>query len=178
MLNIPMDPTFHLRVFSSIVSLIIGLSTPCLAGTIENDPMGFYGIKWGHSLVNHPKLSQIDSEKEIAFYRTKNSNPTAWGTPVQSIKFLTLNDQFAQAQIHYRGEKSHQAILRYLEGSYGKNSRSPGSMMRGLNQQYWWRGAVTEISMSYHGLTERGFISIQSRILAAGLLNAVSDQTF
>ena len=91
---------------------------------------------------------------------------------------MTLNDQFAQAHIHYQGEKTHEAILDYLESTYGKNSLPPGSMMRGLNQQYFWRGTVTEISLTYRGLAEQGFISIQSQILAAGLMNAVSDQLF
>ena len=161
-----------------LLLLFFGHSTFGIAGTILKDPMGFYGIRWGHSLVNHPNFIQIDSEKDIIFYGLKNTEPKVWGIPVQSMKFLTLNDQFAQALVHYQGENTHQAILDYLEVTHGKNEFSPGSMMRGLNQQHSWRGTNTEISITYRGLTEHGFISIQSRILAAGLMNAVSDQLF
>ena len=161
-----------------IILMLFVTATWSQARTIHDDPLGFYGITWGHSLKHHPRLIQIDREGQIVFYRLKNTNPQAWGIPVESIKFLTLDDQFAQALIHYQGETTHQALLNYLETTHGKTTLSPGSMMRGLNQQYSWRGDTTEISLTYRGLNERGFISVQSRILAAGLMNAVSDQSF
>ena len=162
-----------------LLLLLIGYAPSSLAViTISNDPMGFYGIHWGHSLINHPKLQKVDSDNNIAFYSLNNTEPKAWNIPVKSMKFLAWNDQFAQALVHYQSKDTHQAILAYLESTYGKHTLAPGSMMRGLNQQFSWRGNITEISITYRGLTERGFISIQSRILAAELMNAVSDQSF
>ncbi len=165
-------PAFVLALF------LFGQSIYSIAGTMANDPEGFYGIRWGHSLAKHPKLLQTDSDNKIVFYGLRQTKPIAWGIPVESINFLTLNDQFAQARIHYQGQHTHLAILDYLETAYGKHEYSPGSMMRGLNQQFSWRGSTTEIAITYRGLTEHGFISIQSRILAAGLMNAISDQSF
>ncbi|MGB0911204.1 MAG: hypothetical protein ACPGYT_12645 [Nitrospirales bacterium] len=173
-----MNRTSQLASFF-ILFLLIGHTPSSLAVIpISDDPMGFYGIQWGHSLINHPKLLKIDSDNNIVFYGLNNTEPKAWDIPVESMKFLTLDDQFAQARIHYQSEDTHKAILAYLESTYGKHTFAPGAMMRGLNQQYSWRGTVTEISVTYRGLTEHGFIAIQSRILAAELMNAVSDQSF
>ena len=169
-------PLIRNSIFAFLI--ICGPSNTSWAGTIINDPMGFNGIEWGSSLLNHPQFIQIDSENDVAFYRLKKTELSAWGVPVESMKFLTLKDKFAQVLIHYRGEAIHRSILNHLESSYGKNKLSPGSMMRGLNQQYSWRGSITEISITYRELTQRGFITIQSQILAAGLMNAVSDQLF
>ncbi len=170
---------FYQKIIALLGSLLLfGLASWSIAGTINNDPQGFYGIQWGHSLITRQEFIQIDVENKIASYRLKKSEPDAWGIPVKSIKFLTLNNQFAQALIYYQGEETHRSLLDHLESTYGKNKLSPGSMMRGLNQQYSWRGQLTEILMTYRGLTARGFISVQSRILAAGLLNEVSDQLF
>ncbi len=162
-----------------LLAVIIGHTPVSLAVThISNDPMGFYGIQWGHSLINHPQLLRIDTDNNIVYYGLNNAEPKAWDIPVESMKFLALNDQFAQVLVHYQGQDTHQAIITYLETTYGKHSLAPGSMMRGLNQQFSWRGTETEISVTYRGLTEHGFLAIQSRILAAKLMNAISDQSF
>jgi len=50
-------------------------------------------------------------------------------------------------------------------------------MIRGLNQEYSWRLDETEISLSYRGLGERGFLMIQSRVLAPRFLELLSDHT-
>jgi hypothetical protein len=39
-------------------------------------------------------------------------------------------------------------------------------MMRGLNQQFNWRGPNTEANLTYQENVERGFVSIESRNLS------------
>jgi hypothetical protein len=48
-------------------------------------------------------------------------------------------------------------------------------MMRGLNQQYTWRGTDTEINLTYHANTERGYIFIDSRTLAPRFNDRITD---
>ncbi len=172
------QPSSHL-IYT--VPLIISLTLSCtfaLAGPLTNDPQGFYGIKWGHSLIESPQLTKFDSQKSLDYYRPRDLAPSIWGIPVTSIKLLSINDQFARITIHYRGEKAHQALLNELESKFGEITHPPGSMMRGLNQEYSWRGSSTEISITYQGLSERGFLAAQSRILAAEVMNTISDQSF
>ena len=63
----------------------------------------------------------------------------------------------------------------YLEQQFGSLERVPGQMMRGLNQQYTWRGTDTEITMTYHANTGRGFVFIDSRTLAPRFNDHITD---
>ena len=164
---------------TSIVSVfffVLPLSS--LAREMENDPLGFFGIQWGQSLGNRVEFIRIETEDHVDTYALKNPNPHIGGIQVESIKFLTHDNRLAQVMIHYRGEKTHHSLLKYLESEYGEIHLNPGSMMRGLNQQYTWRGPETEISVTYRGLGERGFMVAASRVLAPRFLDSVSDHSF
>ena len=151
---------------------------PVQARVIENDPLGFYGIQWGQSLADRSEFLKIDSDNLVDAYALKETDPEVGGVPVDSIKFLTLSDRFAKVTIHYRGKDIHRSLLNYLESEFGEIELNHGAMMRGLNQQYTWRGPETEITVTYRGLVERGFLAIESRILAPEIMNAIQDQTF
>ncbi len=77
--------------------------------------------------------------------------------------------------IRYQGDDRHKRILTHLEQQFGSLERVPGQMMRGLTQQYNWRGTNTEISLTYHAYTERGFIFIDSRTLAPRFNDLITD---
>ena len=149
-----------------------------IARVIEKDPLGFYGIPWGQSLANRSEFVRIDSDSHIDRYTLKESSPEIGGVQVESIKFLTYDNRFAQVTVHYRGSDTHHSLLNYLESEYGEIHLNPGSMMRGLNQQYTWRGPETEITVTYRGLVERGFLAVESRILAPRLMDSISDNSF
>ena len=149
-----------------------------LARVMEKDPLGFFGILWGQSLGNRAEFIQIETAEHIDTYALKNPNPRIGGIRVESMKFLTHDNRLAQVTIHYRGEKTHRSLLKYLESEYGEIQLNPGSMMRGLNQQYTWRGPETEITVTYRGLVERGFMVAASRVLAPRFLDSISDHSF
>jgi hypothetical protein len=88
---------------------------------------------------------------------------------------LSVDEQFARVTIHYQGDDRHKQILAYLEKQFGSLERVPGQMVRGLNQQYTWRGTDTEITVTYHASTEQGFVFIDSRTLAPRFNDHISD---
>jgi hypothetical protein len=108
-------------------------------------------------------------------YRLKEGPPSYAGIPVESVRFLSVEEQFARVTVHYQGEDRHKQILSYLERQFGSLDRVPGQMMRGLNQQYTWRGNDTEINVTYHANTERGFVFIDSRTLAPLFNDHITD---
>jgi hypothetical protein len=108
-------------------------------------------------------------------YQLRDGPPSYAGVSVESLRFLSVDEQFARVTIHYQGEDRHKQILAYLEGQFGSLERVPGQMMRGLNQQYTWRGTDTEINVTYHANTERGFIFIDSRTLAPRFNDRITD---
>jgi len=154
------------------------LFTPVLGATpIEQDPKGFFGILWGKSLENRSDLKEIDSINTLHIYTNKIGTPQFEGIKMESVKLYTLDGKYARALFHYEGEAIHKSLLDYLETRFGKIENPYGSMMRGLSQQYTWRGPDTEITLTYHGFRERGFLAAESRIHAPLFLDAISDNS-
>jgi hypothetical protein len=153
------------------------MSSPFLAHAVPmvNDPNGFQSLAWGVTLTTRQDLEVARAGPHVNEYRLREGPPAYAGVPVESLLFLSVDEKFARVTIHYQGEDRHKQILTYLEHKYGSLERVPGQMMRGLNQQYTWRGTDTEINMTYHANTERGFIFIDSRTLAPLFNNHIND---
>jgi hypothetical protein len=150
-----------------------------ISGTpIEQDPKGFFGITWGEPLTNRKNLKEIDSSNSQKIYTLTKGNPYVEGIPMESVKLYGLDDKYARALFRYQGASTHKSLLQYLEAQFGKTDRSYGTMMRGLNQQYTWRGPETEITIIYHGFRERGFLTAESRILAPRFLDVHGEHSF
>lgn len=180
-------PDHLLRVIKSIVTklallscgVFFLLSGPAIGGTpIQQDPKGFFNMTWGSPLANRNDLKEIDDSNVLKIYTLKQGNPHVEGIPMESVKLYGLEDQYARALFHYKGASTHQSLIRYLEDRFGKIGPSHGGMMRGLNQQYTWRGPDTEITITYHGFRERGFLTAESRVLAPRFLDVHSDHSF
>ncbi|MDC8446888.1 MAG: hypothetical protein LV473_00875 [Nitrospira sp.] len=97
---------------------------------------------------------------------------------VDSLRFVTFDEQFARVTIHYRGNQTHNQILTHLQSLFGPIERIPGSMMRGLNQQFTWRGPNTEVNLTYQENMTRGFVSIESRTLAPRFNDILPEHGF
>ena len=155
------------------------LSGTAISGTpIEQDPKGFFGIQWGNPLANRSDLTEIDESNTLNVYTLKRGEAHVEGILMESVKLYGVEDQYARALFRYKGASTHKSLLQYLEAQFGKIDRSYGTMMRGLNQQYTWRGPETEITITYHGFRERGFLTAESRILAPLFLNIHGDHSF
>lgn len=153
--------------------------TPALSATpIETDPKGFYGSLWGHSLQDRTDLKEIDSIDSLHIYTIKRGAPLLGSIELESVKLYTLDEKYARALFHYQGEAIHKAILQYLRNEFGKTNDPYGSMIRGLSQQYTWRGSETEITLTYHGFRERGTLTVEGRIYAPLFLDTLSENSY
>lgn len=143
--------------------------------TMANDPQGFRQIPWGAALTDIPELIVIRTNSHTTDYEFRDRAALYGDIPVESVQLSTVDAQFARVTVRYHGAQTHSQLLRFLEGSYGVIERLPGQMMRGLNQQYTWRGPETEISLTYEANRDRGFIFIESRNLAPRFQDRLSD---
>src|SRR5690242_5227871 len=166
-----MRPMYTLLLAGSI------LFGPALAGAVSmtNDPKGFRNIVWGSALSTRADLEPTRQGPNIIDYRFKNSPPVFAEIPVESLQLSTVDNQFARVTVRYRGEDTHKKILAYLESEFGRMERLPGQMLRGLNQQYNWRGSESEINLTYQAGTERGYVFIDSRTLAPRFNDLLAD---
>ncbi len=148
---------------------------PGHAVEMVNDPKGFLNFAWGSPLAGRTDLVLARAGPHINEYRLKNGEPTFAGLPVDSVLLSTVDEQFARVTIRYRGERTHKQMLSYLERTFGPIERLPGQMMRGLNQQYNWRGSDTEINLTYEANLDRGFVFIESRTLSPRFNDQLTD---
>jgi hypothetical protein len=155
------------------------LCSPAMSATpIAQDPKGFFGSLWGKSLENRSDLKEIDSNNSQHIYTIKNGPPQVEGIEMESVKLYALKEKYARALFHYQGEANHKSLLHYLETHFGKIQNQNGFVMRGLSQHYTWRGPDTEITLTYHGFRERGFLAAESRIYAPLFLDAMTDHSY
>jgi hypothetical protein len=166
-------------VFQAALGILVFLWTPAFGVIkLQNDPKGFQGIPWGASLADRPELTLTDSNGDIKGYDLKNGPAPLGDATVDVMRFFAIDDQFVRVTIRYRGKGTHEKVLRYLESEFGPIDRTPGQMMRGLNQQYNWRGTDTEINMTYEAPGERGYVFIESRVLAPRFIDKYPDSAY
>ena len=166
------------KLVLTVLAMLI-FSGAAIGGTpIVKDPNGFFGIQWGNPLANRTDLKEIDASNTLHVYTFKQDDPVFEGIPMESVKLYGLDDQYARVLFRYKGKDTHQSLLSYLEERFGKSGPTHGGMMRGLNQQYTWRGPDTEITITYHGFRERGVLTAESRVLAPGFLDVHGDHSF
>ena len=149
-----------------------------LGGDMAKDPNGFYGITWGAQLADALDLIQVETGEHVQAYELKHGPPKVGDAAVESLRFVTFDGQFARVTIHYRGSQTHNQILTHLQSLFGPIDRTPGSMIRGLNQQFTWRGPNTEVNLTYQESLERGFVSIDSRTLAPRFNDVLPEHGF
>ena len=138
---------------------------------------GFQGIAWGSALADVSQLVLVERDGRVNVYEYKERPPHFAQETVDAVKLYAIDDKFTRVMIRYRGEATHTRLKHVLESRHGKIQHRPGSMIRGLNQEYSWRQEETEINLSYRRLGERGLIFIQSSILAPRFLELMSDHT-
>ena len=161
-----------------IVSLTLSGPPPAHAVPMVNDPKGFNGIPWGSELDGRPEMALVNTARRIKEYDVKNGPPHLGEAKVEMMRFTTVEGKFARVTIRYRGKDVHDRILADLQARYGPLDRTPGQTMRGFNQQYNWRGTDTEVNMTYEGQGERGFLFIESALLAPRFNDTLPEHAY
>lgn len=151
---------------------------PVGAGPMKNDPEGFRGIRWGASLQSMEDLTLISTWRHIHEYEFKAGPPKIGNASPEYVKLSTVDGKFARVTVRYHGEETHKQLLAHLESEFGEIERMPGSMVRGLNQQYNWRGPETEINLTYQAMGERGFLFIESRTFAPRFTDTLPEHAY
>jgi len=157
---------------------ILWLAVPAWSVEMVNDPDGYHGLRWGTALAKASDLTLVKSTDRTAEFSLKEGVPQFGEAKVDSMSFITIDEQFARVIVRYKGASTHTQVLAYLQKVYGPLDRTPGSMMRGLNQQFDWRGDNTEVNVLYEAVRDRGFIFIESRVLASKFNEGLSETAY
>lgn len=163
---------------SFIASLVLAWPPSALAVPMVNDPKGFNGIAWGADLEGRPELALVNTARKIKEYDFKDGPIDLGEAKVNMMRLSTVGGKFARVTIRYKGKDVHAKVLAHLQEKYGPLDRTPGQTMRGFNQQYNWRGQDTEVNMTYEGQGERGFLFIESTMLAPRFNDTISENAY
>lgn len=167
----------HFRGLCSPMIILAPLVLPSIAHASElrQDPGGVGGIPWGSALKTRPDMAAVDDGERIQSYERRNGPPVLNVGPLDSVRYIAIDGEFARVTVRYHGKATHDRVLTFLEEHYGPLDHTPGQMVRGLNQQFNWRGPETEINLTYEGLKEQGFLFFDSRRLAPRFNDTVTD---
>lgn len=179
----PATPRFDSWIFFlSVVLSLIGLtlqSAPLYAGNlIARDPGGYDGIPWGSSLSGRDGFAVVEQAGDIIGYNRNGDSPQLGHASVDYVRYLAIEDKFARVTVRYHGKETHDLVMAYLQSQYGQIDRTPGQMVRGLNQQYNWRGTDTEINVTYEAQGDRGFVFFDSRMLSPRFNDSIADNAY
>lgn len=165
-----------LACFSFSMS-VVG-AVPQVFGEQEREMNGFYGIPWGARLDDVAGLRLIESGDRVQTYEPTTGPPQLGDTKVDLMRLVTIEGQFARVSIHYSGEQNHSHMLSYLQSQFGPIAPAPGSMIRGLTQQFTWRTDHTEVNLTYRSYQQRGTVFIESRTLAPRFNDDLTDDGY
>ncbi|WP_447977875.1 hypothetical protein [Candidatus Nitrospira bockiana] len=156
----------RLAALFAVMSSVLLVGLPALGVELLNDPGGFNGLPWEAPLAGRPDLRLVGTADHIETYAPTQEQITIGEVPMDQVRLLAVDGKFARVTARYHGRETHARLLAYLQRRYGPLDQIPGQMLRGLNQQYNWRGGETEINLTYQASTERGYLFIDSRALA------------
>lgn len=151
-----------------LAGLVLGLmlqSDPVPAVPIGDDPNGFEDIPWGAILADQNRFVKIDDDGHSQTYERKEGPPMLGTTPVDSMRFITFQNRFGRVTVRYSGQAAHEAILAYLQSTYGPLDRTPGQIAVGPVKVYAWQGSQTEVTLRFEANFDRGIIFFESRTL-------------
>ncbi len=138
-----------------------------LAVPMVNDPKGFEGIPWGAAFSETADFALVEEGPRVKGYELQQGPPSLGPARVDSMRFLTVNGQFARVTIRYHGKETHRQIVAYFQSKYGPLDRTPGPMAGGATEQLNWHGEESEINVAYEARTDRGVIFFESSTLAS-----------
>jgi hypothetical protein len=166
-------------LFAALVPLApFGMPSGAAGGEMLSDPNGYHGIPWGAKLNEAADLTFVKSVERQSEFDFKDGIPPLGEAKVETMRFIAIDGQFARVIIRYTGRGTHDKVLAYLQGQYGPLDRTPGSMMRGLNQQFNWRGDTTEVNLVYEAARDRGYVFIESRTLAGKFNEGINEHGY
>lgn len=158
------------RLLSCAIAVAIASALPLAlapATPLVKDPKGFEGIPWGASFSETADFVLVENGPRMKGYELKQGPPLLGPAKIDTMRFLTIDGQFARVTIRYHSIDTHRQIVAYLQSTYGPVDLTPGQITRGAVQQFNWRGDDTQILLTYEASTDRGIIFFENPTLAS-----------
>ena len=145
-----------------------------LAVPMHNDSNGFEGIPWGAAFSESGTFVKVEDSGRVQTYELNGTAPTLGPAPVDSMRFSTIDGQFARVIVRYSGKEAHDRILGFLQQRFGPLDRTPGQVAGGVVKFFDWQGADSDIILRYDVRTSQGIIFFESQAFRAKFTESTS----
>ena len=164
--------------FTAFISTLLLPVALALAVPMQNDPNGFEGIPWGASFSESDRFVKVEDTGRVQTYELNTTGRTLGPATVDSMKFSTVDGNFARVMVRYSGKEAHDRILSYLQERFGPLDQTPGQVAGGAVKFFNWQGDESEIILRYDLRTSQGVIFFESEAFRAKFNEGNSPSTF
>ena len=139
-----------LAFFSSLA--LIG----CRSGTetLQNEPRGFRGIKWGTDVYRVPGLVLLENNGKKRIYARDCDELTLDKVKVAAILYSFYEDRFYEVTIKFTTLPTYHAIRKKVFAIHGTGF-ADSNVWR---NKWTWPGEQVDLELTYNYLNEQGHI--------------------
>ena len=163
---------------TALMFCLLSSAIPVSGVPIANDPNGFGEMPWGTTLSDTEHFAKIEDSGRLQVYEQIGRTPLLGPVTVDSIRLTTFEKKFGRVTIRYSGQDTHEAILTYLQSTYGPLDHTPGQITVGPVKVYTWRGVYTDVTLRFDAKLDRGIIFFESRTLPEKPVDETSTTAF
>lgn len=168
----------QIRQATALMLCLFSSAIPVLGALIVNDPDGFGNIPWGTILSETEHFAKIEDSGRVQVYEQIGRTPLLGPVTVDSVRWTTFEKKFGRVTIRYSGQDAHEAILTYLQSTYGPLDQTPGQITIGPVKVYTWRGVSTDVTLRFDAKLDHGIIFFESRTLPEKPVDETSAPAF
>ena len=127
--------------------LIIGLSSSLgFAKGFQNEPDGFYGIKWGTDIKTIPGMKYLITYENLSIYSRDKDKLFFGNAKVGAIEYIFYKDKFSAVRIHTDGAKEFKTFRDAIFKEYGEGQHPERAGM----EKWIWFGKMTDMVLEYN----------------------------
>ncbi|MBN2189809.1 MAG: hypothetical protein JW728_01180 [Candidatus Aureabacteria bacterium] len=133
--------------------LLIAVFYPTRAGSFQNEPDAFRGIKWQASSGNIPGLQPVRKSGSDTLFAMENENLDFGSARLKIIVYVFSKNKFYAASLGFEGEENFEKIRSLLFYQHGKRANDDTE-----GYEYEWVGKDVIISLKYDPKKKFGYI--------------------
>lgn len=134
----------------ALLIIIFGL-TATTVSAFQNEPDGFRGIKWGANFSNYKhEMTLVEQDKDDKYYARKNDKMQIGAAEIKQIVYGFHEGKLTAVGIVTVGVSNKSNLIQTFQSQFGSGIK-PNQFL----DKYYWRGAVTTISLTCSSIREK-----------------------
>ena len=140
----------------------------------QNDPGGFMDLAWDTPLARVPGLWLAGRDRDLGgldIYRREKAPETFGQARLQSVHYLFWRGRLLAVDAQTQGQADFEALRQACQERFG-----PGTRPNRYQENYYWLGPNSQISLRYHDVSQTSHLRLASRAILAEAQRATASQ--